>query len=146
MRPQSAETFRNSGPIPGIDDVRRWLTTDVISSLIPTAVTRQAFAALNGVVRPLLATGLGNPPAVGLGIAVVETTGRVSGTPRQVPLVAFRALDRVYVSTVRGDSQWLANLEANDDARVQLATEFRRGVAAVKRGPLNVAVVELDPS
>jgi len=114
-------------------------------SVFPPAVTRQAFAALNAVVRPLLSTGIGNPPAVGFGAAVVETTGRKSGRPRQVPLLAFRALDRVYVSTVRGDSQWLANLEADGATKIQLAREFLPGQATVCRGLLNVAVVDLRP-
>jgi len=129
----------------GISVVVRRLTRSVTPSLIPPAITRQAFSALNAVVRPLLSTGIGNPPAVGFGAAVVETVGRKSGQPRQVPLVAFRALDRVYVSTVRADSQWLANLEADGSTKVQLASEFRPGQATVRRGPLNIAVVDLEP-
>lgn len=129
----------------GITLGARRLTRSVIPSVIPPAVTRQAFRALNAVVRPILSTGIGNPPAVGFGATVVETIGRKSGSPRQVPLVAFRTLDRVYVSTVRGDSQWLANLEADGTTKVQLASEFRPGTATVRRGPLNVAVVDLEP-
>lgn len=110
--------------------------TDVTSE-----ITRAGFRGLNRVVRPALACGIGNPPAIGAGAVVVETTGRVSGQPRRVPLLAVRLADRMFVSTVRNDSQWLANLEANPSAKVQLRGNFRDATARVTRGPLNVAVV-----
>ena len=109
--------------------------------MIPDVVTRTAFRTLNRVVRPLLSTGLGNPLPVGAGAVVVETTGRTSGLPRQVPLVAVRLGDTVAVSTVRGDSQWFANLEASEDAKVQLGGHFRDARACTTRGPLNVAIL-----
>lgn len=112
---------------------------------VPVTVTRQAFAALNSVVRPLLSVGVGNPLPIGVGAAVLETTGRKSGLPRQVPLVTVRVGDTAVVSTVRSGSQWLANAEADEDVRVQLFGRFRNGTASVRRGPLNVAVVELEP-
>lgn len=106
-----------------------------------TPLTRTAFRTLNKVVRPVLATGIGNPLPIGPGAVVVQTTGRTSGLPRQVPLAALRLGDRVVVSTVRGDSQWFANLEANDAAQVQLGGRFRDVHAATRRGLLNVAVL-----
>ena len=112
--------------------------------LVPPAVTRQAFRALNTVVRPALDAGLGNPLPVGMGALVVETTGRKSGLPRPVPLVAARVGDKVIVSTVRDDSQWFANLEADPDATVRLYGKDRAATATLRRGPLNVAVLDLD--
>lgn len=104
-------------------------------------LTQAVFRTLNQIVGPVLSTGLGNPFPVGPGAVVVETTGRRSGLPRQVPLAAVRLGDKVVVSTVRRDSQWFANLEADDAAKVQLGGRFRPARACTTRGPLNVAVL-----
>lgn len=114
----------------------------LVNTLLPEPVTRQAFRALNSVVKPALDLGIGNPLPLGVGAVVVETTGRKSGQPRQVPLLSMRFGDRLLVSTVRSDSQWLANLEADPKARVQLHGQFRPATTAVTRGPLNVAVID----
>lgn len=113
-----------------------------MNSLLPDTVTRQAFRALNGVVKPALELGIGNPLPIGVGAVLVETTGRKSGKPRQVPLMSMRLGDRLFVSTVRSDSQWFANLEAEPSARVQLHGTFREATTSVTRGPLNVAVID----
>jgi hypothetical protein len=113
-----------------------------VNALLPNTVTRQAFRTLNGVVKPALEIGIGNPLPIGVGAVVVETTGRTSGKPRQVPLLSMRLFDRLFVSTVRSDSHWLANLEADPNARVQLHGKFREATTAVSRGPLNVAVID----
>jgi F420H(2)-dependent quinone reductase len=110
-----------------------------------TAIERRSFRTLNRFVRPVLDAGIGNPPPIGFGAAVVETTGRTTGRPRAVPLVTARFGDRLVTSTVRGSSQWLANLEATPDARVRLFGHRRRADATVQRGLLNVAVLDLAP-
>ena len=106
------------------------------------SVTRSFFRALNSVVVPAVKRGIGSPLPVGLGLVLVETTGRRSGKPREVPLVGFRVLDRVAVSTVRSDSQWLQNLEADADGAVWSWGRRRDVRADVTRGPLNVVVLE----
>ncbi len=75
---------------------------------------------------------------------MLETVGRVSGQPRRVPLLASRVGDKLYVSTVRGDSQWLRNVEADPAVRVWLGGKPRAAQATVARGPLNMVDVELD--
>lgn len=78
---------------------------------------------------------------MGIGLVVVETTGRTSGLPRQVPLVATRFGDTVTVSTVRSGSQWLKNLEAAPTAAIYQFGRRSPVSASVRRGPLNVATL-----
>ncbi len=110
---------------------------------LQTELTRTAFRTLNSVVRPALELGVGNPPALGVGAVVVETTGRTTGHARRVPLLSARFGDRLIVSTVRPDSHWFANLEAHPSAAVELAGQWRHARAQLRPGPLNVAVLDL---
>ena len=105
---------------------------------------RGAFRVLNRFVLPAVHAGFANPLPVGVGAIVLETTGRVTGKTRRVPLLSVRVGDRLVVSSVRSDSQWLANLEAApEDVRVRLHGRSRASAASVTRGPLNVAVLDL---
>lgn len=109
-----------------------------------SSVQQQFFRSLNRVVEPLVRSGFAAPlPCGGLGLALVESTGRVTGVTRTVPVVAVRLGDRVLTSTVRSDSQWMRNLEADADAGVWLNGRRRAARATVRRGPLTVAELAL---
>ena len=102
------------------------------------------FRRLNRVVKPLVKMGLGSPLPIGLGAVVLESTGRISGKPREVPVLGFRVGGRVVVSTVRSNSQWVKNLEANENAAVWYGGRRHEATASVRRGPLNIVSLERD--
>ncbi len=109
-----------------------------------SALTREFFRRLNQVVEPTVKAGIGNPLPIGGGVVVIETTGRKSGLTRSVPLVSTRIGSTIVVSTVRSNSLWLKNIEADEQVGVWLGGERRSGRASVMRGPLNTVVIRLD--
>lgn len=106
--------------------------------------SQKAFRALNKVVVPSVRAGVGNPLPVGGGAIILETIGRTSGLGRRVPLLAARLGDRLVVSTVRGDSQWVRNIEADSAVTVWLYGKARPFTAVVNRGAITSVVLTLD--
>ena len=114
--------------------------------LDPTKLVQQGFRALNSVVRPAVKAGIGNPFPIGAGAVVLETTGRKSGLVRFVPVLATRVGDTLTISTARDDSQWLANIEADENVGVWLQGCRHDATAKVNRGALSTVKVELADS
>jgi hypothetical protein len=119
------------------------VTSDFVN---PTNLVQQGFRTLNSLVRPAVKAGIGNPFPIGAGAVVLETTGRQSGLVRFVPVLATRVGDVLTVSTVRDDSQWLANIEADENVAVWLQGHRHGATAAVNRGALSTVRVELAES
>jgi len=113
-----------------------------VCNLIDT-ITRGGFTALNAVVRPGVQSGIGNPLPIGVGAVVLETTGRISGLARLVPVLSTRTGNSLTVSTVRSDSQWIRNAEADSNVAVWLGGQRRDAVATVRRGALNTVRLDL---
>jgi deazaflavin-dependent oxidoreductase (nitroreductase family) len=96
-------------------------------------------ASVNRLAERAIRAGLGVPCYVGVGLVLVETKGRKTGQPRTVPVLANRLGNTIFVSTVRENSQWIRNLQADPapsvviDRRSQPVT-----VSAVKLGRWNV--------
>ena len=119
------------------------MTSDIVN---PTNLVQQGFRALNSVVRPAVKAGIGNPFPIGAGAVVLETTGRKSGLVRFVPVLATRVGDVLTISTVRDDSQWLANIEADENVAVWLQGHRHGAIAAVTRGAISTVRVKLAES
>jgi hypothetical protein len=119
------------------------MNTDLVN---PSKLVQQGFRALNNVVRPAVKAGVGNPFPIGAGAVILETTGRKSGLVRFVPVLATRIGDTLTVSTVRDDSQWLANIEADKNVGVWLQGCRHDATANVNRGVLSTVRVELTES
>jgi deazaflavin-dependent oxidoreductase (nitroreductase family) len=115
----------------------------VVMRTLTDSITKRGFSALNGVVRPAVRAGVGNPFPIGAGAVVLETTGRRSGLPRPVPVLSTRLGNTLTVSTVRSNSQWIRNAEADPNVAVWLGGKRRDAVATVTRGRLNTIRLDL---
>ena len=119
------------------DTTCSWLGTLRVPSL------RDVLGPVNRVVAPLARSGLAGPLPIGVGLVMLQTTGRRTGRERQVPLLSARLGDRVVVGTVRSNSQWFRNLAVDPDPAVWLHGSPRPADATVRTGPFNMAVLDL---
>lgn len=131
---------------PRIGNIPRDMGVDLnmTRTVAPNALLPLAFRALNSAVKPTVRAGFFAPPPIGFGTVLLTTTGRRSGQDREVPVAAFRVGSKVYVSTVRSKSQWMANLENNPAAKIEFGGKARSGTAAIDRhGLLRIATLSV---
>ena len=90
------------------------------------------FSALNRLVEPAVRAGFGSLWIFPVGLIVLETTGRKTGLPQRVPLLAAMIAGHVVVSTVRvQQSQWLRNALEDPDVRFWLRGQELRARAII---------------
>jgi F420H(2)-dependent quinone reductase len=90
------------------------------------------FSALNRLVEPGVRAGFGSLWIFPVGLIVLETTGRKTGLPQRVPLLAAMIAGLVVVSTVRvQQSQWLRNALEDPEVRYWVRGQELHGRAIV---------------
>lgn len=112
---------------------------------LPVELSVQSvFGRLNKLVAPMVKAGVGSPLPIGGGMVVLATNGRVSGQRREVPVSAVRLGNRVVVATIRSNSQWYKNLEADPSASIWVGGRERAVKAELEQHvELNVAVLTM---
>ncbi len=87
---------------------------------------RQAFRALNSIVRPSVQRGFGSPCITPWGLVALEHTGRRTGRTYTSPLLAMRMGRHVVVTTYRSErSNWIRNLEDRPKTHLWMNGERR---------------------
>jgi deazaflavin-dependent oxidoreductase (nitroreductase family) len=82
---------------------------------------------LNPLVRAVVRLGLPLPIVV-----ILETRGRRSGKPRQVPVGRVLDGDTLWIVAEHGRrASYVRNIEANPDVRVRVGRRWRAGTATV---------------
>jgi hypothetical protein len=99
-------------------------------------MTKNLLAPLNAVVEPLARSGWVAPPPIGLGLVLLETSGRRSGATRRRPLLAARVGEHVLTGTIRSRSDWVANVRASATSTLWARGGEQRVRAEVRRLPL----------
>lgn len=100
------------------------------------------FSALNRLVEPGVRAGFGSLWVLPVGLIVLETTGRKTGLPQRVPLLAAMIAGHLVVSTVRvQQSQWLRNALEDPEVRYWLRGQELRGRAIVVMSDRDVSEV-----
>jgi hypothetical protein len=99
---------------------------------------------VNQVVEQMVRAGIGGPCTVGGGVVVIETKGRTSGARRTIPVLAQRFGNTLIVSTIRTNSQWVRNMQADESPSVVVDKVSRPVSVAVRRvGRLTVLRLDL---
>lgn len=108
-------------------------------------VESSLFSALNLLVEPKVRAGFGSLWVLPVGLIVLETTGRKTGLPQRVPLLAAMIAGHIVVSTVRvQQSQWLRNAIEDPEVRFWLRGQELRARAIVVMSGRDVSEVADD--
>jgi hypothetical protein len=100
---------------------------------------------VNEFIEDLVRVGVGSPCSYSGGVVVIETKGRKTGLRRAVPVLAQRLGNTLIVATVRANSQWVRNLEADDAPTVVVNKQSRPVTVASRRiGGWTVLRLELQ--
>jgi deazaflavin-dependent oxidoreductase (nitroreductase family) len=84
----------------------------------------------NPLVLAAARAGLPTP-----GVVILETTGRRSGLPRQVPVTRLLDGDTLWIVTEHGHrAGYVRNIEADPHVRVRVGRSWRSGTARVVSG------------
>lgn len=106
---------------------------------------RFVYGRLNTVAEPIARSRLSGPFVVGVGLTLLETTGRRSGMARTRPVVGVRCGSRMLAATTRPSSDWIANLRATPDAALWIDGERTPASADVTALPVgSLAVLRLS--
>ncbi|MEP5568016.1 MAG: nitroreductase/quinone reductase family protein [Halioglobus sp.] len=90
------------------------------------------FRKINGVVEPLVSSGVGSPAWTPASLIVLESTGFKSGQARRTPLWSLRLGQYRLISTARGNrSFWVKNLQKNPEVNYSLDGEVVSSEAIV---------------
>ncbi|MEH6585739.1 MAG: nitroreductase/quinone reductase family protein [Halioglobus sp.] len=82
---------------------------------------QQLFRKINGVVEPLVSSGVGSPAWTPASLIVLESTGFKSGQLRRTPLWSLRLGKYRLISTARGNrSFWVKNLKKQPEVNFSL--------------------------
>jgi hypothetical protein len=110
-------------------------------------IATAAFRQVNRFVEPVVKSGVASLFPIGPALVVLETVGRRTSKVRTVPVLALRFGSKVFVGTLRGDSQWMANVGATPQAAIWLGGHRRAGQATVHReGLIEVVSITMDPN
>ncbi len=142
-RPVPAPPRTDSLTAPVAGAPRSLAPRSLARQVVPTK--KQVFDQVNKVVAPLARSGLASPLPVGPGLVMLRTAGRVTGRRQEVPLMSVRLGHLVVVGTVRPTSHWFKNLAVDPAPEVWVDGKVRPADARVRRGPFNLAVLDLLP-
>ena len=114
------------------------------SARVDSEVETSLFSAFNRLVEPAVRAGFGSLWLSQVGLIVLETTGRKTGLPRRVPLLATMAAGHIVVSTLRvRQSRWLRNVLQTPDVRYWLrGQELHARAVVVMSGHDDAKVVD----